>query len=87
MIDMAKEIANLAELARTRKIDLADMQGSTFTITNVGSLGGIFATPIINYPESAILALGKISEKPVVLNGKVEIRKILPFSLLSIIGF
>lgn len=81
MIDIAKEIANLAELARTRKIDLADMQGSTFTITNIGSLGGIFATPLINYPESAILALGKISEKPVVLNGKIEIRKTLPFSL------
>ena len=81
MLSIAKETATLAEAARTRKIDLGDLQGSTFTITNVGSLGGIFATPIINYPESAILALGKISDKPVILNGKIEIKKILPFSL------
>ncbi len=80
-ITIAKEIANLAELARTRKIDLADLQGSTFTITNIGSLGGIYATPIINYPESAILALGKIQDKPVIINGKLETRKIMPFSI------
>ncbi len=81
MLEIAKETFNLAELARTRKIDLADLQGSTFTITNVGSLGGVYATPIINYPESAILALGKITDKPVVINGKIEIRKCLPLSL------
>lgn len=80
-ITIAKEIANLAELARTRKIDLADLQGSTFTITNIGSLGGIYATPIINYPESAILALGKIQDKPVIINNKLETRKIMPFSI------
>ena len=57
------------------------MRGGTFTITNVGSIGGIFATPIINQPEIAILALGKIYESPVVKNGQIMIRKILPLSL------
>ncbi|MDP4012291.1 MAG: dihydrolipoamide acetyltransferase family protein [Candidatus Nanoarchaeia archaeon] len=81
MLQIAKEISELADKARTRKIDLQDLKGSTFTITNVGSLGGLFATPIINYPEAAILALGKIQEEPVVVHGALEIRKLMPFSL------
>ncbi|HII15084.1 MAG TPA: 2-oxo acid dehydrogenase subunit E2 [Nanoarchaeota archaeon] len=81
LADIAKEVAELAEKARSRKIDLADMKGSTFTVTNIGSVGGIFATPIVNYPESAILALGRISRKPVVFNGRIEARSILPLSL------
>ena len=58
-----------------------DLKGSTFTITNVGSIGGIFATPIINYPEAAILGLGRIYEKPVAIGGKVQVRNVLPLSL------
>lgn len=81
ILDIAKEIENLANQARERKIDLSDLKGSTFTITNVGSLGGIFATPIINYPETAILAVGKIIDKPVVIKNKIKIRKTLPLSL------
>src|SRR3989344_1082554 len=81
VFDIAKEIGNLSEQARTRKIDLFDLKGGTFTITNIGSIGGLYATPIINFPESAILGLGRAYDKPVVVNGKIEIRKVLPFSL------
>ena len=79
--ELAQEISYLSGLARDRKINLSDLKGGTFTITNIGSLGGMFATPIINYPEAAILALGKIQDQPLVINGKIEIRKVLYFSL------
>ncbi|MBI2143014.1 2-oxo acid dehydrogenase subunit E2 [Candidatus Woesearchaeota archaeon] len=77
---IAKEVQDLAEKARSRKLDMADMMGGTFTISNIGSIGGTFFTPIINYPESAILGIGKIVEKPVVKDGKIVIRKIMPLS-------
>ena len=57
------------------------MRGGSFTITNYGSLGGIFGTPIINPPESAILGIGRIYDKPMVRDGRIEIRKVLPLSL------
>ncbi len=82
ILELAKEIEELADKARDRTVDLQDLRGGVFTITNVGSIGGIFSTPVINYPESAILATGKIYEKPVVINGKVEIRKVMPLSLV-----
>ena len=81
IFQLAEELAQLSEKARTRKIDLADLKGGTFTITNYGSVRGIFGTPIINYPEVAILGTGRIREMPVVRDGKIEIRKILPLSL------
>lgn len=81
ILEIARDIWRTAELARTREIQLKDLQGGTFTITNIGSLGGEFATPVINYPECAILALGRMSEKAVVVDGKVVVRKILPLSL------
>lgn len=81
ILEIAKEMQDLSNKARKRTIDLADLRGGTFTITNIGTLGGIFATPIINYPESAILALGKINEKPVAINRKILIRSFLPVSL------
>ncbi|HLD42104.1 MAG TPA: 2-oxo acid dehydrogenase subunit E2, partial [archaeon] len=79
--DIAKEIEQLAEKTRQRKLDLMDMRGGTFTITNIGSLGGIFATPIINYPEAAILATGKIHQRPVIVDGRILVRWVLPASL------
>ena len=81
ILDLAKEIEELAEKARTRKIDLMDLRGGTFTITNVGSIGGLYFVPIINYPEAAILGLGRIHDAALVINGKVEIRKVLPISI------
>ncbi len=82
IIDIAREIEQLSEKARDRKIDLADLKGGTFTITNVGVIGGLYATPIINYPESAILATGKIRDViKLDENGRVKIRKVLSLSL------
>jgi pyruvate dehydrogenase E2 component (dihydrolipoamide acetyltransferase) len=80
--DIAKEIDELAQKARTRKINPMDMKGGTFTITNIGSAGGgWFATPVIHYPQAAVLATGMIMDMAVPVNGKVEIRKMLPLSL------
>lgn len=81
IIELAATIQELSEKARERKIRLEEMQAGTFTITNYGHFGGTFATPIINYPESAILGTGRISEKPWVKEGLIVIRKILPLSL------
>jgi pyruvate dehydrogenase E2 component (dihydrolipoamide acetyltransferase) len=81
ILQLAEELTQLAEKARNRTIDLADLKGGTFTITNYGALGGIYGTPIINHPEVAILGTGKIKEMPVVMDGKIEIRKILFLAL------
>jgi len=81
ILELAAELQELGIKARERKIKLEEMKGGTFTITNYGHYGGTFATPIINYPEVAILGTGRISEKPWVKNGQIIIRKILPLSL------
>jgi pyruvate dehydrogenase E2 component (dihydrolipoamide acetyltransferase) len=81
ILQLAEELTRLAAKARDRTIDLADLKGGTFTISNYGALGGIYATPIINYPEVAILGVGKIKDTPVVRNGKLVVRKILSLSL------
>jgi pyruvate dehydrogenase E2 component (dihydrolipoamide acetyltransferase) len=81
ILQLAEDLTKLAEKARNRTIDLADLKGGTFTITNYGALGGIYGTPIINYPEVAILGVGKIKDMPVVEDGKIEIRKILHLAL------
>jgi pyruvate dehydrogenase E2 component (dihydrolipoamide acetyltransferase) len=81
ILQLAEELTQLAEKARNRTIDLADLKGGTFTITNYGALGGIYGTPIINHPEVAILGVGKIRDMPVVRDGKIEIRKILYLAL------
>jgi pyruvate dehydrogenase E2 component (dihydrolipoamide acetyltransferase) len=81
ILDLAREIATLAEKARLRKIDLHELKGSTFTITNYGVVGASYGTPIINHPEVAIVGLGKIEDRPVVRSGQVAIRKIMPLSL------
>jgi pyruvate dehydrogenase E2 component (dihydrolipoamide acetyltransferase) len=81
ILQLAEELTQLTGKARNRTIDLADLKGGTFTITNYGALGGIYGTPIINHPEVAILGVGKIKDTPVVRDGKMEIRKILHLSL------
>ncbi|MBI4162716.1 MAG: 2-oxo acid dehydrogenase subunit E2 [Candidatus Aenigmarchaeota archaeon] len=82
ILDISKELEDLAKKARERSLDLMDMKGGTFTITNIGSIGGLHATPIINYPEAAILALGRIYDKVTVnQQEKIVVRKYLPFSL------
>jgi pyruvate dehydrogenase E2 component (dihydrolipoamide acetyltransferase) len=81
IFQLAAELSDLSEKARSRTIDLADLKGGTFTITNFGAMGGIYGFPIIHHPEVAILGMGKIVEKPIVKDGKIEVRKILPLSL------
>ncbi|MGB9005983.1 MAG: dihydrolipoamide acetyltransferase family protein [Candidatus Aminicenantales bacterium] len=78
---IAREIQALAEAARGRTLDLADLKGGTFSITNVGMIGGEAATPIINYPEVAILATLKIADRPRVDNGRIVVQKTLPICL------
>jgi len=80
LLDLAIESAALAAKARDRKIDLTELRGSTFTITNYGVVGVSYGTPIINHPEVAILGMGRIADRPVALNGQIVIRKIMPLS-------
>jgi pyruvate dehydrogenase E2 component (dihydrolipoamide acetyltransferase) len=79
--ELAEEIALLAKTAQERKIDLADLKGGTFSITNYGVFGGTYGTPIINYPETAILGIGRIMDAPMVVDGVIKSRKVLPLSL------
>lgn len=81
ILELAAEIQELSQKARERNIKIEEMRGSTFTITNYGHFGGTFATPIINYPDVAILGTGRIADKPWVKDGQIVIRKILPLSL------
>lgn len=81
IVELAAEIQALGAKARERTIALDEMKGSSFTITNYGHFGGVFATPIINWPDVAILGFGRISERPWVLRGEIAIRRILPLSL------
>jgi len=81
IVDIGHAVEDLANKARTRKIKLDEMNGGTFTITNYGSIGGNYGVPIINYPELAILGLGRAEDKPVVREGKVVIRKMMPVSI------
>ena len=81
LYDLAKEILELADKARKRTLDIMDLKGGSFTITNYGSIGTNYGTPIINPPEAAILGLGKIFDRAVLQGVKLENRKILPLSL------
>ncbi|WP_318567650.1 dihydrolipoamide acetyltransferase family protein [Salinigranum marinum] len=80
-VEIASELGGLVERAHDRSIAREEMRGSTFTITNFGAIGGEYATPIINYPEVAILGLGAIEQRPVVEEGEVVARHTLPLSL------
>ena len=81
LTDLQKDMNNLIRLTRDRKIDLADLRGGTFTITNFGAIGGNFGVPIINFPEAAILGTGKIRELPRVVDGEIVVRRIMGISV------
>ena len=81
MVELAAEVDDLAARARRRELRLDEMRGGTCTITNIGPLGGIFATPIINQPELAIVGLHKIQDRPVVVDGEVVVRKMMYLSV------
>ncbi|MCJ7479125.1 MAG: 2-oxo acid dehydrogenase subunit E2 [Candidatus Nanohaloarchaeota archaeon QJJ-7] len=81
ILEIAEEINDLAGRARERELDLEEMQGGTFTISNWGSIGGKYGSPIINYPEVGILGTGVIEEKPVAVDGQVVVRNVMPLSM------
>lgn len=81
IFDLAVRIQEIGKNARERKLTLDDMRDGTFSVTNFGALGGTIGTPVINYPQAAILGVGKISQKPVVLEGQLAVGNILPLSL------
>ena len=81
VIELARELAALAQRTRDGKASLEDLKGGTFTVTNIGALGGTGAIPIINYPEVAILGVARARLEPVVLDGQIVPRLMLPLSL------
>ena len=78
---LSREITHFAEKARDGKLSMDDMRGGTFTISNLGAIGGTYSTPVINVPEVAILLIGRSREMPVVKDGEVKIRLMMPLSL------
>jgi pyruvate dehydrogenase E2 component (dihydrolipoamide acetyltransferase) len=81
IVELAVELSQISQKARDKKITLADMEGGTFTITNLGGIGGTAFTPIVNHPEVAILGLSRSRMEPEWIGGKFEPRLILPLSL------
>jgi 2-oxoglutarate dehydrogenase E2 component (dihydrolipoamide succinyltransferase) len=81
MVEIAKAIDDLATRARERKLELDEIQGGTFTLTNAGGFGALLTTPIINQPEVAILGIHKIDERPVARDGQVVIRPMMWLAL------
>ena len=81
MADIEKKVVEVATKARDNKLSLEEMQGGTFTITNGGVFGSLMSTPIINIPQSAILGMHKIQERPVVVEGQVVVRPMMYLAL------
>jgi pyruvate dehydrogenase E2 component (dihydrolipoamide acetyltransferase) len=81
IVELAREIDRLARLTRTGKASREDLSGSTFTITSLGALGGVLATPILNYPEVGILGVHRITKRPAVVGDKVVIRDLMNLSI------
>jgi pyruvate dehydrogenase E2 component (dihydrolipoamide acetyltransferase) len=81
IVELAREIERLAEGARNGTLPLTDLSGSTFTVTSIGSIGGLFSYPVINVPEAAILGVHKVVRRPVVRNGEIVSRDMMYLSL------
>lgn len=81
ILQISQEITELSKKARDGKLGLEDMKGATITITNIGSVGGTYATPIINHPEVAILGVYKMVDKPIFVNGQVEAAKVMNYTI------
>jgi len=81
IVELAQAVAGVAEKARAAKFAIEETRGGTFTISNLGAVGGTYSTPIINHPEVAILLLGRARWMPVVREGKIDTRQMLPLSL------
>jgi 2-oxoglutarate dehydrogenase E2 component (dihydrolipoamide succinyltransferase) len=81
MAEIEAKVGELAKKARENKLTIDEMTGGTFTITNGGVFGSLMSTPIINIPQSAILGMHKIQDRPMAINGKVEIRPMMYIAL------
>ena len=81
MLDVSRDISSLAKRARDGKLTMDDLTGGTFTITNGGVFGSLVSTPILNYPQVGILGLHKIQDRPVAIDGRVEIRPMMYVAL------
>jgi pyruvate dehydrogenase E2 component (dihydrolipoamide acetyltransferase) len=81
VLAIAGEITRLAEGARNHTLSAAELSGSTFTITSLGKLGGLLATPVLNHPEVGILGVHRIKERPVVRGGQIVVGKVMNLSL------
>jgi pyruvate/2-oxoglutarate dehydrogenase complex dihydrolipoamide acyltransferase (E2) component len=79
--DIARALGTIGDNMRDGKINVAELQGSTFTISNLGAIGGTYSTPIINVPEVAILLIGRARKMPVVINDEIVVRLMMPLSL------
>lgn len=83
ILEISREILDLAKRARDGKLKSEEMKGATITITNIGSVGGTYATPIINHPEVAILGMYKIQDKPVIRNGALAVQKVMNYTVTA----
>lgn len=81
IVEIAVKVAELADKARKRELALDDMKDGSFTVTSFGSIGGIFATPVINYPQAGILGIGRILKTPIVKDDEIVVGNIMPLSL------
>jgi 2-oxoglutarate dehydrogenase E2 component (dihydrolipoamide succinyltransferase) len=81
IIDLSREISEVAKRARDGKLTMDDLTGGTFTVTNGGVFGSLISTPIINYPQVGILGLHKTQDRPVAVNGEVKIRPMMYVAL------
>ena len=79
--DIARSLGEMAESVRAGSFSMDDLKGGTFTISNLGAIGGTYSTPIINHPEVAILLVGRTRKLPVVVNDQIEVRLMMPLSL------
>ena len=79
--EIEKKIADYAERARNNRLDIEELKGGTFSISNGGVFGSMLSTPILNPPQSAILGMHKIEDRPVVINGKITIRPMMYLAL------
>jgi 2-oxoglutarate dehydrogenase E2 component (dihydrolipoamide succinyltransferase) len=81
MLEFSRELTEIAQRSRAGKLTMDDLTGGTFTITNGGVCGSLVSTPILNYPQVGILGLHKIQDRPVAIDGKVEIRPMMYIAL------
>ena len=81
ILDISRELSLISRKARDKQLKPADMEGGCFTISSLGGIGGTYFTPIINPPEVAILGISRFVKEPILIDGKLQERLILPFSL------